>query len=336
MRPSSPSGTAAPVAESGHGQPVALPGEEGAGERRTHGVESHPAREHADQMYPQRPVVRKLPFVSGGPPSDDVALILTQDKLALVGDEAAVLQASCQDSLHKVLPCEVEQATLTIAGQAGTQPRSVTFVDDGTGGDAQARDGISSFRLWPARQGLSQTTGRLLIELSLRTGHEQGRGIFEVTYTPDSPARLTGQVREVIEDGSLSLYLGVVLKTAGRYVVAVRVDDQAGKPFAFLTYNEETAVGTKELRVRVHGKLVHDVRPAFPLSLRDATGFLLRPDVEPDRLNLASLGGLFHRTGTYSLSAFSDKEWDSEERRRHLEEFEKDRKQAEADLEKQP
>ncbi len=51
-----------------------------------------------------------------------------------------------------------------------------------------------------------------------------------------APALFTGKVRDVIEDGSLSLYVGMQVAKPGRYVISARVDGADGKSFAYLRF----------------------------------------------------------------------------------------------------
>jgi len=74
----------------------------------------------------------------------------------------------------------------------------------------------------------------------------------------------------------------------------------------------------------VFGKLIRDKQAAFPLTLRDVEGFLLKPDAFPDRVMLARLPGTVHTSKSYPLAFFSAAEWQSEERTRYLDELGKD------------
>ncbi|WP_156901580.1 hypothetical protein [Azohydromonas australica] len=50
---------------------------------------------------------------------------------------------------------------------------------------------------------------------------------------------------------------------------------------ALLTFNDEVAAGAQELRLSLFRLLVRDVKPVFPLTLRDVEAFLLRPAAFP-------------------------------------------------------
>ena len=118
----------------------------------------------------------------------------------------------------------------------------------------------------------------------------------------------------------------------GRYVVTGRIDDANGRPFALVSFNEELGAGPQQIRLQVFGKLLRDAQPTFPLSLRDVDAFLLKPDAFPDRSLMPRRDGLVYQTRSYPLVAFSNAEWASAERQRHLDEYRKDVGEAEHHL----
>jgi hypothetical protein len=284
--------------------------------------DSRPASEHPDRLQPTAPVTRSLPLA--GTASPEVRLRLVQDDVTLVGSESTRLRVRCEDRRGALLPCVVLSArALPLSPGTGgtTAPAEVHFSDDGRGGDEVAGDGTLTATLQPAKLGFGSYLGPLRVELALRAGSAKagatGETAFVLSYTPEPPAVLTGHVREALEDGSLSLYLGIEVRTAGRYVLAARVDDMRGKSFAFLPWTDELAVGPQEIKLSVFGKLILDAAPAMPLRLRDVDGFLLKEAAAPDREHLPMLAGYLHTTSSYPRTAFADKPWQSAERDRH-------------------
>jgi hypothetical protein len=131
-------------------------------------------------------------------------------------------------------------------------------------------------------------------------------------------------VREAVENGSLNFYLKAEVRQAGRYIVTGRVDDAKGKPFALVTFNDLLQTGPNEVRLTMFGKLMRDQEAALPLTLRDVDGYLLKENTDPDRALMPRLEGKAFVGKPHPLKAFSDAEWDSEERSRYLDEFGKD------------
>lgn len=317
--------------------------------------DSRPASEHPDRLQPAAPLIRVLPLAKTGGAGPEVRLQLLQDRVTLVGSESARLSVRCEDGTGALLPCAVQTAqvlplhpTVGAASPTGPHPAAaaIRFGDDGRSGDEVAGDGTLGAMLQPARLGFGSYLGPLRVALTLRTpgqyalaargqpdkdakdktdndpegaaSQAAGEAFFDLWYTPEPPAVLTGQVHEELSDGSLQLYLGIDVRTPGQYALAARVDDARGKSFALLQWNEELAAGPQEVKLTVFGKLILDGAPAMPLRLRDIDGLLLRADAdtEPDREYLPLLAGYIHTTGSYPLSEFSDKEWHSPERDR--------------------
>jgi hypothetical protein len=266
-----------------------------------------------------------------------VQLRLKQDKVFVAGDEVVTFSVGCEGQARQPLPCQVlnaraHEAEHMLGGQEPLAGVPLAFVDDGTQGDALARDGTSTASFQPSKQGFPMFSGTLRVSFQVRSGSSEGSAFFDFLYTPAPPARFTGKVREAVENGSLKLYLGIQVRKAGRYVVAGRVDDEAGVPFAYVSFNEELPEGAQEVNFVVFGKLILDEAPTFPLKLRDVEGFLLKETGEPDRELLTTLRGYVHTTREYPTTVFSAEEWQSEERSRYINEFTKDVNEAQKEL----
>jgi hypothetical protein len=111
-------------------------------------------------------------------------------------------------------------------------------------------------------------------------------------------------------------------------VIAARADDSEGRSCAYLSFNEELGAGRPEARHRLFGRRIRDQKARSPFHLRDVEGFLLKEDTYPDRELMPSLAGVVHTTERYQESEFSDREWESEEKDRHVKEFTKDVEEA--------
>ncbi|MFO1336951.1 MAG: choice-of-anchor X domain-containing protein [Burkholderiaceae bacterium] len=296
--------------------------------------ESRPIAEHPDQVDPNRVIVEERPLREpGGPVVDGLTLRTTQERVFVQGDESVLFTVAAVDAEGKTLPLQVPRA-FAHEGATGSRPSrvapvTVAFADDGRNGDARAGDGVLSLRLQPARQGLAEVDGVIRVELALQSGEHPGYAYFDIIYSPVAPAAWGTGVREALEAGSLNLYLPVQVVQPGRYVVTGRIDDASGRPFALVSFNDELGAGPGEVRLQVFGKLVRDGQPAFPLSLRDVDGFLLKPDAFPDRALMPRRTGTLYRTKPYPLAAFSTAEWASAERQRYLDEYTKDVDEAE-------
>ena len=298
--------------------------------------ESRSIKEHPDQVYPASPE-RKQALSRE---HRDVSLVLKQEKVFVVGDEVVRFFVGCENTSSKQpLPCEVHSAVAReapyMAAAAKASPVPLEFNDQGRNGDDVAGDGLWTGSFQPAHQGFAMFEGSLRVDFRVRAnGNTEGGAFFDIMFTPAPPATFTGKVREVVEQGSLQLYAGIQVRKPGRYVVAARVDEASGIPFAYLSFNEELEAGAREVKLTLFGKLLRDEAPEFPLKLRDVEGFLLREMGDPDRELMKTLAGYVHATREYPLEGFSDAEWTSEERQRYLDEYGKDAKNAREELDK--
>lgn len=276
--------------------------------------DARPLAERPDMQRPHSVPTRTLPLARDGQAAGSARVTLRQDRYFAVGDEQVTMSILCQRGATAV-PCGVvsSQAVTPSTTPEVAGPVPVVFREDGTDGD-----GAVTARFQPKDMGFSSYFGPIRVEVELRIGGESGSASFDLEYTPSPPAWFTGKVREAMVDGSLELYPSLHVKEPGRYVFRARVDDADGKPLAFLTENDVFESGEREVKLRLFGKLVRDQHARAPLRLRDVEGFLLKEDVYPDRKTVPGLDGLVYTTSRHSEAEFSDAEWESPEKERHL------------------
>jgi hypothetical protein len=288
---------------------------------------SRPSREEPDQLYPNRPVLETNAMrLAGGGSDKAIQIQSAQSRVFMAAGEQAEFSLRALDAGGNVLPLVVTRAQaqgLTFNGRAGQQV-TLAFADDGTGADLAAGDGTWSAALAPARGALATFNGTIRTIVNYSVNGRAGALALDVIYSPEVPAVWSGAPREASENGSLVYILKLDVRTAGRYVISGRVDDAHGKPFALASFNELLPAGPNEIRLPVFGKLLRDQAPAMPLTLRDVDGYLLKENTDPDRALLPRLSGPVLAGRARSPAAFSDAEWQSEERSRHLTEFGKD------------
>lgn len=299
-------------------------------------MESRPAAQNPDQLHPNQPVTEVNPMrLEGGGSNTQVFLQTSQSRVYLAAGEAAAFSLRAVDAQGATVPVVITRAVaagMTYGASRPTPQVAVPFADDGGGADPVAGDHAFAGILAPSQTGLAGFHGTIRTEVRYSAGGRKGFALFDVIYTPVLPASWTGQVREGLDQGSLAFYLGLDVRQPGRYVVSGRIDDARGRPFALATFNEVLGVGGREVKLTVFGKLMTDGAPALPLRLRDVDGYLLRENVDPDRLLLPRLEGQVFASRTQSLKGVSDAEWESEERARYLAEYGKDRAAAREQL----
>jgi hypothetical protein len=274
---------------------------------------SRPLAEQPGQEQPHSVPPQRQPLViDDGKPSDKTAVILRQDYFYLAGSEAVTLSVECATLEQGTVPCAIASATAMSPG--GAQQAEVAFYEAAAGALHEAM-------FQPASEGFADYHGPIRVELAIDIAGEAGSAAFDLEYTSRPPAVFTGRVSEKLVNGSLVLGVALQVDKPGRYVLAARVDDDLGQSFGYVSFNDDLPRGPAEAELVVFGKLVLDQKARAPFRLRDVEGFLLKEDVYPDRELLPTLEGLVHTTKAYGEQDFSDEEWQSEERGRHLDEY---------------
>jgi hypothetical protein len=291
--------------------------------------ESRPISEHPDQVRPFAPIVEERALrVPGGTAPQGVRLRTTQERVFASGMESSRVTVTLTDEQGRTLPLRVLRAVQKEVTPPGSTARTAEVAlavnDAGTQGDLVAGDGTWSALMQPGAQGFAAFAGTVRLELNLDYAGQPGFLYFDLVYSPEQAATWLPGVREAATPAGLDFHLKAQVLMPGRYVVTGRIDDAQGRPVALAQFNGEVAAGVAEFRLPVHGKLMHDLKPAFPLVLRDVEAFLLKPDAFPDRVMLPRRAGEQHRSRSYALASFSDAEWQSEERTRYLTELGKD------------
>lgn len=289
---------------------------------------SRPISEHPDQVKPFAPVEElKALRDASGKGIKGVRIKTSQDRVFVADADSVLFSIEALDDNNRPVALNIERSTAQTMADTSAPvvliSAEVPFNDDGVTPDINARDGKYTARLTPASQGFAAFAGTIRLIAKVSAGGEQGAVAFDVVYAPGTPATWSG-AREALENGSLNFYLKAQVREAGRYVVSGRVYDANGAPFALLQFNEEVKAGAQEFKLTLFGALIRDKNPAFPLSLVDVDGFLLRENAFPDRALMARQSGTVVTSKRYAASSFSASEWSSEERERYLREYGKD------------
>ena len=299
--------------------------------------ESRPLAENPDQIRPFAPISEQTVGRDAQGKPVKFSLRTTQERVFLGGADSVKLTVEALDEKSVLLPLSIVSARAQSMAESRNLAASIgvnlDFADDGAGIDLVPGDRKFTARLSPAAQGFAQYRGTIRILATAQANGQEAVAHFDVVYTPGTPATWAG-VREAFEAGSLNFYLKAQVQQPGRYVVSARVDDANGVPFALLQYNDEVTAGPREFKLHLIGVLVRDKSPPFPLRLRDVEGFLLLPNQYPDRLLMPRLPGVVHTSGSYSAASFSAEEWQSEERSRYLDEYNRDVEQARLEVQR--
>jgi hypothetical protein len=282
--------------------------------------------EHPDQANPHHVAPVTLPLSRPDGKLTNARVTLRQDRFFLAGDERVTLGIGCTDG-DGPASCEIASATAAVPPDVKDTRPAVPVLF--TAGEAGALTAVFQ----PIAQGFAGYHGTIRVALALAVAGETGGASFDVQYTPAVPASFTGRVREAPEGGSLDLYVEVTVDKPGRYLIAARADDAEGRTFAYLSFNDVLGAGRQEARLPLFGKMIRDQGARSPFRLRDLEGFRLLEDAYPDREQMSPIEGVVYTTRAYTLRDFSDAEWESEEKDRHVKELTRDVADARGHLE---
>ena len=285
---------------------------------------ARPAGEQPDQLYPNAPVRDTQPLRrEAGGTSTRILLQTAQSRVHLAAGESVALSLRALGERGEVLPLVVTRAQaqgLTFDGARPAAQVTLAFGADG--------QGTLAAMFAPAHTSLAGFDGTIRIAVHYSAGGEAGQVWFDVLYSPVLPAIWSGPPREAIDDGALAYFLPAEVHQPGRYIVSGRLDDANGKPLALLTFNDVLPAGPVEIKLSAFGKLLRELAPAMPLTLRDVDAYLLRENADPDRALMPRLEGQVLIGQVQPLERLADSEWQSEERARHMAEFGKDMERA--------
>ncbi len=140
---------------------------------------------------------------------------------------------------------------------------------------------------------------------------------LDLFYQPSeqAPARFTGEVREQLSQGSLTLLVGVDVVEAGWYAVDANLFDAGGNPTAMLAARLSLPRGHVEVPLMVYGRVVREAGAIGPFKLTNLRGALMLVGQDPDRKLMAD--GPDFVTRAWAADDFTDEEnWDAQKEAR--------------------
>jgi hypothetical protein len=199
---------------------------------------------------------------------------------------------------------------------------NVVFHDDGVAPDEKANDGTATAAVPFPKDALADFVGDLQLNATMKSGDTNLFASFGFLYTGHPPAHFTEKVREVIEDGSLALYVGVEVEKENSYAVRARLYDSDGNPLVIMTADGQYDANTHEVKFVAFGRALRDLGAKSPFQLRDVEGFVEVPDGHPDRLKVPTWFGPY-MTRRYGPNDFSDKEWMNPQKEQFVDQMKK-------------
>ncbi|MCB1174107.1 MAG: hypothetical protein KDK39_11095 [Leptospiraceae bacterium] len=216
----------------------------------------------------------------------------------------------------------------------------ISMGDDGTNGDQKAGDKIYTIVVRTGTQDWGQMTVTADFEVE-GLKHSQRADFYS---TPHIVAEFNeGGIRDSVEDGSLYIYVPVNIKKAGYYEFQANLQEAGGdKRFiAHSTVREDFKAGPQNIRFEFFGKIIRDINVDGPYVVREIRGkrhnspvskaqaeasrregtTLTAETTEPLWEDIEPLGKDY-TTQAYTVSQFSNTEYDSEEKQRRLQFYE--------------
>jgi hypothetical protein len=249
----------------------------------------------------------------------EVHITQRQSRLFLTPGEiaSASFEAVIPDGTHP--PVTVSRAEMTRDPASGS-PVPIVFHDDGAAPDEQGGDGVFSAAVPPSPELLTGFTGDLVLNVDLTVAGESGTLVYRFAQTGAVPARFTQGVRDVLEAGSLAIYVGLDVYHAGRYEIRGRLYDARNTPVALLSFVDELTTDDREVKLFTYGKLLRDQGAQPPFTLHDLEGWHYLLGEYPDR-ELMAPWAAGYRTAAYPITSFTTQTWDSPQKRAKIESF---------------
>ncbi|MEO8874107.1 MAG: choice-of-anchor X domain-containing protein, partial [Polyangiaceae bacterium] len=254
-----------------------------------------------------------------------VAITQNQDRLLLTPGQSATVSITALAE-NKPVAVTFQRSTLVPMiedanqnAQAGPPLGNVNFHDDGVAPDLLASDGT-----WTGTVSTTSgaAAGGLELLVDAQAEGESGTLIFNFTQTPQAPASFTQTARDVLESGSIAIYVGVSVQQAGRYEIVGRLYDANGAPLVYMRFIDQLTPETKEVRLLAYGAVILDEGGVPPFVLRDVEGSFFVVGGFPDRQPMVDWPANY-TTAKYSLSSLTNADNNDADKQRKIDALDK-------------
>lgn len=198
-----------------------------------------------------------------GPDGAEPALSVWAAKVSFEKGQAVDLHATLESRGKAVAPAELSGE---IVDESGGIVAGVVYRDDGQGPDRKAGDGVYSARWQPA--GLdSAPAASYMVRVRARLANGDLRLAAGGFLYSDPAARLTGQYRDLLRDGSLVIAAEVEVAEAGRFHLAGTLYSASGEPIGYAQNAARLEPGRHWIELAYYGLMFHDREIAGPYRL---------------------------------------------------------------------
>lgn len=271
-----------------------------------------------DLLHPNKRYETLIPIEEGS----EIYHLFSGDKYRVVGNESITFTLFAQRGNKE----DKNKENIVISKAAvkkGHDPSSAKHIKDLTFTPAGSGEFTAEFN--PSKEiPAAKTAGKYIASVKFEVLGEKISKDLQFEYFPEStiPARFTGSFTEELKDGSLVVNAEINVIKKGFYVFDANFFDSDGEPVAFAIKKIELPQGRSKIPFLVFGKVITDSGAKSPFVLRNLRGFrfieVTTPDTELMDREIVPEYEKEYKTRGYSKNSFSNKEWDSEAKRRRM------------------
>lgn len=136
------------------------------------------------------------------------------------------------------------------------------------------------------------------------------------------PARFTGDFSDVVEAGSVAVYVGLDVDVPGYYHVDANLWGSDGEPVGWAKWTGDLEAGPQQARLLFFGRVITDSETEPPWRVEQLRGFRYAEDRTPAVQPLVPFEGSYTLTSTLA-DGISDAAWDDPDREARLAELDR-------------
>jgi hypothetical protein len=252
-------------------------------------------------------------------PGQERYFVFEADRNHVDYGDAITSWVKMKDQREKPVKFTIADAYVVItSGPRQGRYLKLDYHDDGKDGDLVAGDGVYTNRLTPADHQELSTPEQAKLVAELVIGDKMVLAERPFGYAPRPVLDVLGMTEQV-ENGSLAVTLDVQVHEAGGYNLQANLV-AATVPVAWTDMHFKLQPGRQQVKLVFFGKAIRDVGAAGPFEVRDVRGYLslFNPDTTLWFADAATL-----TTRAYRPEDFSPGEWDDDEKRARIANYEK-------------
>jgi hypothetical protein len=244
------------------------------------------------------------PVTAAGPDGAEPTLVVFPDQVGFEAPDAVLLYAYLSVGDARV---GANAITGTITSEALQPLAALTYVDDGSNGDRVAGDYLYSARFEPGPEFAPELSESFLVRVVAETLDGEPRAAATSFLYSNPHARLTGNYRDAIVDGSLAIDAEVEVQRPGRFHLEGTLYSRDGRrPIGEAHVAGELGTGRQWMRLTFFGRIVNQSQVDGPYLLRFLA--LSTTTAMPNAKNRLVVDA--HVTGPYRFAQFSPAPFD--------------------------